>query len=160
MKCFRRTSLSVGGLLLLVWMSCPVRGQIPSGRILETVACSADATQTYALYLPTTFDPARKWPVLLCFDPGARGKAPVERFQAAAEKFGWIVAGSNNSRNGPWEANATAITAMLKDLSRHLPLDSKRLYSTGLSGGARVACQLAIGGMARRHRLQRGFPKQ
>lgn len=122
--------------------------EIPRGRILETVACASDPTQTYALYIPTGFDPAKKTPVLFCFDPGARGRAPVERFQAAAEKFGWLVAGSNNSRNGPWEANAKAISAMVGDLNRHLPIDAKRIYVTGLSGGARVACQVALGGLA------------
>jgi predicted esterase len=121
--------------------------EIPKGRVLEHVACVADPKQTYALYIPTTFDPSRKWPVLFCFDPGARGKVPVERFQAAAEKFGWLVAGSNNSRNGPWDANATAINAMVTDLDRHLPLDRKQFYAAGLSGGARVACQLGMTGM-------------
>jgi poly(3-hydroxybutyrate) depolymerase len=116
--------------------------------VLEKVACKDDPSQTYALYLPSGLDGNQKWPVLLCFDPGARGKAPVERFQAAAEKFGWVIAGSNNSRNGPWTANATAINAMVKDLTRHLPLDLKRVYAAGLSGGARVACQIAMGGMA------------
>ncbi len=138
--------VSVAGLVLL-GLRLPA-AEIPKGRVLETVACAADPKQTYALYIPTAFDPAKQWPVLLCFDPGARGKAPVERFQAAAEKFGWLVAGSNTSRNGPWDANAVAINAMLTDLNRHLPLDAKRIYAAGLSGGARVACQVAVGGIA------------
>ena len=75
---------------------------LPQGEVLAQVACASDANQTYALYVPRSFDPAKKSPVLFCFDPGARGRVPVERFKAAAEKFGWIVAGSNNSRNGPW----------------------------------------------------------
>ena len=122
--------------------------EIPKGRVLEKVACAADANQTYALYIPTSFDPAKKWPVLFCFDPGARGNAPVERFQAAAERFGWLVAGSNNSRNGPWESNTTAINAMVQDVHRFLPIDAKRIYVAGLSGGARVACQVALSGIA------------
>ena len=151
MKAIVRAGWLVGGAVVPLFFLVPAvfAAQISTGRILETVACSADPSQTYALYLPTAFDPNRKWPVLLCFDPGARGKAPVERFQAAAETFGWIVAGSNNSRNGPWDANAAAISAMVKDLERHLPIDAKRLYAAGLSGGARVACQLAVGGMVR-----------
>ena len=132
---------------LLVALAVGRPAEIPKGRVLEKVACAADATQTYALYIPTTFEPGGKWPVLFCFDPGARGKAPVERFQAAAEKFGWLVAGSNNSRNGPWEANVTAINAMVTDVNRFLPIDSRRIYVAGLSGGARVACQVALGGM-------------
>lgn len=123
--------------------------EIPKGRVLETVSCVADPKQTYALYLPTNFDAGRTWPVLFCFDPGARGRAPVERFQAAAEKFGWVVAGSNNSRNGPWDANVAAINAMMTDVTRHLPVDRQRMYAAGLSGGARVACQVAIGGVVK-----------
>ncbi len=138
------------GLGLFVLLLASARSaELPKGKILEKVASTADATQTYALFIPTSFDPARKWPVVFCFDPGARGLVPVERFKAAAEKYGYIVAGSNNSRNGPWAANAAAITAMVSDVNRFLPLDSARIYVAGLSGGARVACQVAIGGLAR-----------
>lgn len=134
---------------VLASVSLRAAPEIPKGEVLPTVGCASDPSQTYALYLATTFDPAKKFPVLFCFDPGARGRNPVERFKEAAEKFGWIVAGSNNSRNGPWEANVVAIKAMVGDVTRHLPIDGKRIYVAGLSGGARVACQVAMGGMAR-----------
>ena len=29
----------------------------------------------------------------------------VDKYRAAAERFGYSVAGSNNSRNGPWETS-------------------------------------------------------
>ncbi|HVS51705.1 MAG TPA: tetratricopeptide repeat protein [Opitutaceae bacterium] len=140
---------SLGAAAVLLAATMPARaGDVPTGRLIETVACAADATQTYALYVPTSFDPTRTWPVIFCFDPGARGRVPVERFMAAAEKFGYIVAGSNNSRNGPWAANANAINLMIHDVDRVLPLDRKRIYAAGLSGGARTACQVAVAGVA------------
>src|ERR1041384_4956379 len=74
--------------------------EIPKGRIVEGVSCIEDASQTYALYLPSNYSPDRKWPVLYALDPGARGKAPLEHYKDAAEKWGWILIGSNNSRNG------------------------------------------------------------
>lgn len=142
--------LRVFGLFLLLAAATRAgEAELPKGRILEKVACVADNTKSYALYVPTAFDPGRKWPVLFCFDPGARGKVPVERFQVAAERFGWFVAGSNDSRNGPWEDNAAAINAMVSDVNRHLPIDAKRIYVAGLSGGARVACQVAMSGVAK-----------
>jgi predicted esterase len=140
---------AVALFLLRLGSASASAAEIPKGRILPQVACAADPTQTYALYIPTSFDPARLWPVLYCFDPGARGKAAVEHFQAAAEKYGWLVAGSNTSRNGPWEPTAKAIDAMLTDVTRHLPVDPRRAYAAGLSGGARVACQIAVLGLAR-----------
>src|SRR5690242_472801 len=73
---------------------------IPKGQVVERIEARNDSSQSYALYLPSNYTPSRKWPVLYAFDPGARGRTPVERFKAAAEKYGWIVVGSNNSRNG------------------------------------------------------------
>jgi predicted esterase len=137
-----------GRLFFSVVAGAAVAAELPRGRLIEKVACAADETQTYALYLPTGFNVARRWPVLFCFDPGGRGRVPVERFTAAAEKFGYIVAGSNNSHNGPWQANAAAVSAMVRDVDSHLPLDPKRVYVAGMSGGARVACQVAMTGLA------------
>src|SRR5207249_4789508 len=68
----------------------------------------------------------------------------VERYQAAAEKYGYIVAGSNNSRNGPWDISLDAADAMTADVEKRFPLDHKRMYTAGMSGGARVAMLLAL----------------
>ena len=73
---------------------------LPKGQIVDKVVCAKSPEQSYALYLPSTYDAARKWPILYAFDPGARGRLPVAQFKDAAEKYGWIVVGSNNSRNG------------------------------------------------------------
>jgi len=61
----------------------------------------------------------------------------------AAERFGYIVVGSNNSRNGPWKISGEAAQAMLQDTHQRLALDDRRMYFAGFSGGARVAAQLA-----------------
>jgi poly(3-hydroxybutyrate) depolymerase len=135
--------------MLAVTLAVAAHGQAGmTGRILDPVVCQADATQSYALYVPSSYTPQKKWPVIFCFDPGAHGRVPVERLQAAAEKYGYIVAGSLTSRNGPWAANAAAAGAMVLDVSTHLAIDPRRLYTAGLSGGARVATQLAVTGAA------------
>src|SRR5215216_4187853 len=74
---------------------------LPKAQIIEKVICKTDASQSYALYLPSTYTAQKKWPLLLAFDPMARGPLPLERFKEAAEKHGYIVIASNNSRNGP-----------------------------------------------------------
>lgn len=118
---------------------------LPRGRLIERVPCEANPSQSYALYLPSTYTPERVWPVIYGFDPRGRGRTPVERFQAAAERYGYVVAGSNNSRNGPWEASMAAVQAMSADVARRLPLDVRRMYTAGMSGGARVAMGVAMG---------------
>lgn len=122
---------------------------IPTGRLVPMTVCRADATQTYAVYVPSSYDPARKSPILSCFDPRARGAIPVERFQAAAEKFGYIVAGSNTSRSGPVAANLRAMDALLRDTSTRWSIDSRRVYAAGFSGGARMACETGLLGVAK-----------
>src|SRR6266850_1077717 len=88
---------------------------IPRGKVIEKVVCAANPAQRYALYLPSNYTPVRAWPILYAFDPGARGSIPVNRFQEAAEKYGWIIAGSNNSRNGPMQPSREAFEAMWDD---------------------------------------------
>ena len=105
---------------------------------------SGDPSQSYALYLPSGYTPSRLWPVVYCFDPGARGRVAVERFQEAAEKHGYILAGSNNSRNGPADLALQAIRAMWRDTHERFSIDDRRIYAAGLSGGARVAFQIAL----------------
>ncbi len=120
-----------------------------AGRLLEQVTCAKNPEQTYALYVPSNYTAEKEWPVIFCFDPGAHGLEPVQRLRAAAEKYGYVVAGSRNSRNGPWADNVVAIQAMIGDVDAHLHLDNRRVYTAGLSGGARVATQLALAGMAK-----------
>lgn len=118
---------------------------IPKGQVVERIEALSDASQSYALYLPSNYTPDRKWPILYAFDPGARGRVPVERFKEAAEKYGWIVLGSNNSRNGPWALAVNAWNAMLTDSHQRFAIDDARSYATGFSGGARAAVRIAAG---------------
>lgn len=119
------------------------------GQILEPIVCETEPQQRYVLYVPTHYKPEQRWPVIFCFDASARGRMPVERLQAAAEKYGYIVAGSLNSRNGPWADNAAAAQAMIRDVTAHFSIDPQRIYTTGVSGGARVATAIALSGTAK-----------
>lgn len=115
---------------------------LPVGQIIDKVTCGTDASQSYTLYLPSAYKPDRVWPVIYAFDPGGRGRNGVERYQAAAEQYGFIVAGSNNSRNG--EDPRPAISAMTRDVAERFKIDPKRMYTAGMSGGSRVALALAL----------------
>jgi hypothetical protein len=116
----------------------------PRGTIVGKLACLDDPAQSYALYLPSNYSPDRRWPVLYAFDPFGRGKTAVELYQAVAEKYGYIVAGSNISKNGPVAPQLEAAQAMWNDTHRRFAIDKERSYTTGLSGGARVATSFAL----------------
>lgn len=117
---------------------------VPTGQIVDPVACAKDPAQSYALFLPRAYTPDRTWPVILAFDPGGRGRTPVEHYQAAADQYGIIVAGSNNSRNNSPEIGR-AVDAMTGDVMSRFRVDPRRVYVAGMSGGARVAFSVAIG---------------
>ena len=133
-------------LLLTARAGLPAPGvqtDIPKGQIIEKVTCMQKPEQSYALFLPSNYDATRKWPVLYAFDPGARGKLPVERFRDAAERFGWIVVGSNNSRNAAIQSSIEAWNAITRDTTERFSIDDRRAYAAGFSGGARVSLLFA-----------------
>ena len=144
---------------LLLGATLVVADTLPTGQVIPEVKVTADPAETYALYLPKSYSPARAWPLILAFDPGGRGRTPVERYQAAAEMYGVIVAGSNNSRNYSRE-NDRAVVAMATDVLARFHVDERRVYTAGMSGGARVAMgtALASSGIAGVIASSAGFP--
>jgi hypothetical protein len=112
-------------------------GKFPRGTLIDTVACLDNPEQTYSLYLPESSeaDP----PILVFLEPGARGKLPVGKYMGLAERYGFILACSNNGRNGPAELYRDALDAMIPDLVNRFNPDTTRLVLSGFSGGARYA---------------------
>ena len=141
----RPFGLAAAALFMVAIGASRVRAQeLPRGVVIDDVKCADDAAQSYSLFLPSTYRPDRVWSLLIGFHPGARGRAIVETYQAAAEQYGYIVAASNTSRNGPWAISMASVRAMSADLGQRFAVDVNRLYLTGLSGGARVALQVAL----------------
>src|ERR1039458_665699 len=103
--------MRIGLLALVVSTACSLAGEeLEKGRGLERGVCDTNERQSYALYIPPSYSPQHACPILYCLDPAARGRVPVERFAKAAGLAGWIVAGSNNSRNGGMNASPEAIS--------------------------------------------------
>ena len=130
---------------MLLAIALFVAAELPRGAIVDEVHAEAGSAQHYSLYLPANYTPDRAWPLILAFDPRGRGRTPVERYQAAAEKYGYIVAGSNVSRNGSWAVSMKAAEAMGADVNQRFKIDARRVYTAGMSGGARVAMGIAMG---------------
>lgn len=114
--------------------------QLAPGQVANIV-CS-DASESYALYLPSNYAASKKWPIIYLFDPGGRGRRPVELYKDLAEEYRFILAGSNNSRNFGSEI-AKDLKAIWDDTHARLSLDERRTYTSGFSGGARVAGMMA-----------------
>src|SRR5205085_6153782 len=117
--------------LALPDLSVQAQSRLPTGQVIEQVVCQSDAKQSYALYLPTRYTAERNWPIIYGFDPGGRGLRPVELFKEVAERYGYIVVGSNNSRNGPNVPLGEIIKTFWTDTHERFALDEKRVYATG-----------------------------
>jgi tetratricopeptide (TPR) repeat protein len=130
------------------------------GAVIARLQCVDDARQSYALVLPPNYTADRAWPIVYCFDAGAQGRRPVERLREAAELYGYIVVGSNNSHNGPYADMVAAANAVWRDTHQRFRLDHRRCYAAGCSGGARAACLVAtLGKLAGVIACSGGFPQ-
>ncbi len=135
--------------LIVLFISVPAAAeieplQVPFGEMVEGIACHSDPTQTYTLYIPSTYTSDLRLPVLLVFDPRGRSLLAAELFRDAAETYGWIIVSSDNTRSDrPWEPNLAAIQALWPEIHSRIPADFQRIYATGFSGGVAVATVLA-----------------
>lgn len=141
-------SLKLNLLLCIILFGCNLlnaqaKNEFAKGKIIPSVACLDDKDQTYALYLPSNYDISKKWPIIIGFSNAARGIDPVTLCSEAAEKFGFIVVGSNNTKNGPAGPILKAFDAIKKEIGKRFSIDTQRIYSLGFSGGSSVALQLA-----------------
>ncbi len=116
----------------------------PRGQIVDKVAVADTPSQSYALYLPSGYTPEKLWPVLYMLDARGNALVPLGRFQTAAERFGWILVSSYNSRSDTQDdPNSPAMTAMWNDAVKRFSIDGRRVYATGFSGGGRAAVAMA-----------------
>ena len=112
--------------------------EYPVGEIVERITTAHDAAQEYALYLPSAYGSVdRSWPVLFVLDPRGRAIPGIERFLPAAERRGYVVLSSYQSRSDTLrEVNYKALNALLTDSQRRFSIDLHRLYLAGMSGTA------------------------
>ena len=141
-----RTYLRCALKLLFVVVSIPLcihhslaqttsNSTIEIGKVIERVVVEARPDQSYAAYLPRGYTTERRWPTIFCLDPRGRGKFAIERFVEAADKYGYVVLCSNNSRNGlNWTTVSQIFTDFWGDAHARFSIDEKRTYAAGFSG--------------------------
>jgi dienelactone hydrolase len=113
-------------------------------QIIDSIRCRDAMGQSYALYRPAHYDNKKSWPVILIFDFSGKGRTGVNTFVEAGRKYGFILACSNNSHNGPLSDNFTVADAMLRDVEERFTVDQRRIYAAGFSGGSRFAMAYAV----------------
>ncbi len=94
----------------------------------------------YSYYIPKNFSNKSKLPVLIFLDPHADGSFPLTRYKNLAEKFGIILIGSEESKNGLTFDQINEICARLQNEAfTVLPGNQSMINLAGFSGGAKAA---------------------
>ena len=139
---------SISFLMLILLSSACGSGQekdFSNSKIYPHVNCLADTNLNYALFLPPQYEKDKPLPLIILFDSHGDGLLPVNLFGNEAAKNGFIIAGSNNSKNGMTMEQTTAIyRSMLADITARFSIEKKAVYLCGFSGGSRVAGSIAI----------------
>jgi len=125
-------------------------GEFPAGRVIEHVPAADGSSGSFALYVPTEYSSARRWPLVLILDPRGRGATALRPLVPSAEQLGYVLASSDETASDVGgDPNTPAVNAMLATLQPRLSIDDRRLYLFGMSGTARAAW--ALGYAARPH---------
>jgi poly(3-hydroxybutyrate) depolymerase len=120
-------------------------GLVEMGRIIDSVF-TEDGRESFALYVPEAGEDAKhQYPLILIFDPMARGTTGLKPFILSSEAHGYILACSNDARNGPYAPNQAIGERMFERIGSMFSIDPKRIYTSGFSGGSRLASRMAIG---------------
>lgn len=134
--------------LLLLLAAAPLpAAELPRGEVIPKIVCAGQPDRSYALYLPSSYSPERPWPIVYVFDSRGidTGREMIELFTAGAERFGFVVASSNDSSAlVPMEENFRSLSALWTDTHARLSLDDRRAYGFGFSGMSRFVLTAAV----------------
>ncbi len=131
-------------LLFCFLTSFAQQNKITKGQIIDTVFVDKNIGESFSLYLPNQYDPNILSPIVFIFDPMARGKAGIHPFIKSSEKYGYILVCSNNAKNGPYDQNFQITDRLFKMVFLNFKIDENRIYTSGFSGGSRLASTIAI----------------
>ncbi len=114
-----------------------------TGMISKTITVE-DAERTYVVYVPPTYDPSDKWPlVMFLHGAGERGDDGADQstvgigpaIEANPERFPCIVVMPQCPKNVMWTDRYDEINGALDATLAEYNIDRSRMYLTGLSMG-------------------------
>lgn len=111
------------------------------GEIVTNIACFNDASKSFALYVPAETGPLPG--IIFFFDAHGDPLVPLTKYKKLADEFKFVLVGSYDSKNGnDWNTTSQIWQALIAE--KRITYDTKRIYTAGFSGGAKVASFLAL----------------
>ncbi len=131
--------------LLLVYTHMSIAQNFyKKGEIISSISVSEDTKETFALYLPKSFEASQPSSVVFIFEPAGRGEVGIKPFIESSETYNHILICSNNSRNGSNDANFEIINRLFLSVFSKFKIDDKQVFLAGFSGGSRLASTIAV----------------
>lgn len=116
---------------------------LTKGKLMDSLIVKDSIPETFALYLPTTFDTSKEWPIVFVFDMEGRAKQTISMLLQAAETEGYVLAGSNHINDSlSISKNVLVSSRMMSQVVSILPVDTNQIYTAGFAGGGRFASVL------------------
>ncbi|WP_406682946.1 hypothetical protein N1F78_09640 [Seonamhaeicola sp. MEBiC1930] len=119
------------------------QNQFEKGVIIDSIPVGNNEGETFALYLPNSFNQKNISSAIYVFDPSGKGRNGLKPFIKASEKYGYIIFCSNNSKNGPYEKNFKIFNNLFSHTTSVFKIRNNSIYLSGFSGGSRLACAIA-----------------
>ena len=113
---------------------------LKKGVIIDSLSVRDSVAETFSLYLPTTFENGRAWPIVFVFDLEGKGKQAMSMFKQTADEKGYLLASSNHiSDTVAMSKNILATSRMINTVVSILPIHKERIYVGGFSSGGRFS---------------------
>ncbi len=110
------------------------------GKITENIVVNDSLKESFSVYLPSSFDVSKNWPMVFLFDMQGKGKQTLSMFRDAAEQEGYVLATSNNTSDTlSLSKNILIANRFFNAAYALLPLQKDRTYTAGFSDAARFA---------------------
>jgi len=143
----KKTSIYKNTLLFLLWSFClalQAQESLKKGEVIASITIESGKDESFALYLPKTYNPNVLSSILFIYDPSGSGTNGIKNFIPVADRFNFILVSSNNSKNGPYDRNFGITNRLFDQVFAQFRIDEKRIYLAGFSGGSRLATAIAV----------------
>ena len=139
----RRFALLITLLLLLFPLAASA-----TPKIEKESFTSQDKKRTFYLFVPETAKPGAALPMLvLLHGSGHNGLSLVERWKDLASKEGIVLAGPDSNDPSRWTSDndgPNVIHDLVETVKSRYPIDPRRVYLFGHSGGAVYAINMSL----------------
>ena len=144
MNVLRPTVKVLIGLLCFTFAASGVLAQ----KVTKFSLKSTSGERSYYLFVPDGLDKSKPAPLLvLLHGSGRDGRSLVDAWKDLAAKEGLIIAGPNSLNSAEWQIRTDGpdfIYDVVEEMKSKYPIDPRRVYLFGHSGGAIQALHLAL----------------